>query len=76
MMEEMSDEGSENTIPCPYCQERMVIAFGYNGVPLRSGGYNFRQGACDDCGLSTPRLITHADVVAWATKLNGLLKLH
>ena len=74
--EEFEDEESENVIPCPYCQGKMVIAFGYDGVQLSSGDYNFRQGACDDCGMQTPRLTTHADVEAWVTKLNGLLKLH
>jgi len=39
MMEEMPDEESENTISCPYCQGKMVIAFGYDGVPFSVGGF-------------------------------------
>ena len=76
MTENYSDDAADNTISCPYCQGKMVIAFGYEGVLPGNGDSNFRQGSCDDCGLQTPRLITHADVVAWAAKLNGQLKLH
>lgn len=73
MTEDYSDE-SDNTIPCPYCQGEMAVAFGYEGVPI-NGACNFRQGSCDSCGLQTPRLTSYEDVVAWAAKLNGLLKL-
>ena len=69
------DDVADNTIPCPYCQGEMVVALGYEGVPI-TGKHNFRQGSCDNCGLQTPRLTTYADVVAWAAKYNGLLKLH
>lgn len=76
MTEDYPDDAADNTIPCPYCQGKMALVFGFEGVFPSNGDCSFRQGSCDDCGMQTPRFITREDVVAWVAKLDGQLKLH